>query len=111
MSMPRVDVIEREKEYCIKAEMPGLSEKDVEVTVSDGRLTIRGEKKEERQEEKENYYLSERSYGSFQRSFQLPDTVDKDKIEATSKNGVLTIRLPKTEQAIQQEKRIAIKAA
>lgn len=108
---PRVDVVEREKEYEITAELPGIDERDVEVKVSNGMLMIRGEKKEEKEEKKKDFYLSERRYGSFQRSFAIPDGVDPDKIEATFKKGVLSVILPKTADALKQEKKIAIKAA
>lgn len=106
---PAVDLAEREKEYEITAELPGLDENNVEVKFADGLLTIKGEKREEKEEKKKDYYLSERRFGSFQRSFQLPDTVDADKIEARFKNGVLTVTLPKSPEAQKREKKIAIK--
>lgn len=108
---PVVDIVEREKEYEITAELPGLDANDVEVKVSNGALTIKGEKKEEREEKKKDFYLSERRYGAFQRSFTLPDGIDADKIEATLKKGVLTVVLPKTAEAQKREKKIAVKAA
>jgi HSP20 family protein len=108
---PRVDVVEGENEYEITAELPGIEERDVEVKVSNGTLTIRGEKKEEKEERKKDFYLSERRYGSFQRSFAVPEGVDADKIEATFKKGVLTVVLPKTAEALKQEKKIAVKPA
>ena len=108
---PAVDVAETDKTYEITAELPGIDEKNVEVKFSDGVLTIKGEKKEEKEEKKKDYYLSERSYGSFQRSFQVPAGVDTDKIEASVRKGVLTVTLPKTADAQQAEKKIAIKAA
>ena len=106
---PAVDVSEKDKQYDITAELPGLTEKDIEVKTSNGVLTIKGEKKEEKEEKKKDYHLSERRYGSFQRSFTVPDGVDTDKIEANFKNGVLTVTLPKTPEAQKQEKHIAIK--
>jgi HSP20 family protein len=109
-SAPVVDVVEKEKEYQISAELPGLDEKDVEVSVADDMLTIKGEKKEEKEEKAKNYYLSERRYGAFQRSFQLPAGVDAEKIEASFQKGVLTVILPKTPEAQKKEKKIAIKA-
>jgi HSP20 family protein len=109
ISAPVVDVVEREKEYQITAELPGLSEKDLEVVVADEILTIKGEKKEEKEEKAKNYYVSERRYGAFQRSFQLPPGVDAEKIEAGFQNGVLTLTLPKTPEAQKSEKKIAIK--
>jgi len=107
--VPAVDVTDTDKGFEITAELPGLSEKDVEVGFADGTLTIKGEKKEEKEERKKDYFVSERRYGSFQRAFSVPDGVDADKIEATFKNGVLTVTLPKTPEAQKQEKRIAIK--
>jgi HSP20 family protein len=107
---PRVDVVERDKEYEITAELPGIDERDVEVKVSNGTLTIRGEKKEQKEEKTKDFYLSERRYGSFQRSFAMPDGVDPEKIEATFKKGVLSVLIPKTADALKQEKKIAIKA-
>ena len=91
-AVPAVDIAETDKAYEITAELPGMDEKNIEVKFADGVLTIRGEKKDEKEEKKKDYYLSERSYGSFQRSFQVPDGVDTDKIEATFKKGVLTCR-------------------
>jgi HSP20 family protein len=88
-----------------------MDEKDIAVKLSNGTLTIKGEKHEEKEEKKKDYYLSERRYGSFQRSFTVPDGVDEDKIEAAFKNGVLTVSLPKTPEAQKKEKQIAIKKA
>ena len=107
---PAVDVTEKDKEFEITAELPGLDEKNVEVKLANGSLTIKGEKKEEKKEREKDYYLSERRYGSFVRSFPVPEGVSADKIEATFSKGVLTIKLPKTAEA-QAEKKIAIKAA
>jgi len=107
---PAVDIAERDDAYEITAELPGMDEKDIELTVSEGTLTIKGEKSEEKEEKKKDYYVSERRYGSFQRSFGLPDGVDPDKIEAAFKKGVLTITLPKTPEAQKAKKKIAVKA-
>jgi HSP20 family protein len=107
---PVVDVAEREKEYEIAAELPGLDEKDIEVKPADNVLTIKGEKKEEKEEKKKDYYLSERRYGSFQRSFRVPEGVDADKIAATFKKGVLSITLPKSPEAMKKEKKITVKS-
>jgi HSP20 family protein len=104
------DVAESEKEYRVTAEIPGLDEKDVEVTVSSGVLTMKGEKKEEFEESKKDFYRSERSYGSFQRSFRLPEDVDADKIEASLNKGVLTVVLPKTAEAQKTARKVAIKS-
>ena len=90
--------------------MPGLDDKNVEVKLSNGVLTIGGEKKEEKEEKKEGYYFSERRYGSFKRAFQVPAGVDAEKIEASFEKGVLTIRLPKTAEAQKAKKTIEIKA-
>jgi HSP20 family protein len=107
---PAVDVTEKDKEYEITAELPGLDEKNIEVKLSNGTLTIRGEKKEETEEKKKDFHLSERHYGSFMRSFQLPGGVDKPKIEASFAKGVLTVKLPKSAEAQKNEQKIAIKA-
>jgi len=108
---PAVDVVEKDKAYQITAELPGIDEKHVELTVSDGMLSIKGEKTEEKEEKQQGYYLSERQYGSFQRSFALPEDVEADKIDASFKNGVLTVTLPKKAEAVKPEKKIAVKAA
>ncbi|MGC2410981.1 MAG: Hsp20/alpha crystallin family protein [Methyloceanibacter sp.] len=107
--VPAVDMAEKDKEYEITAELPGMDEKNIDVKFADGVLTIKGEKKEEKEEKNKDYYLSERRYGSFQRSFQVPESVDGDKIEAKFVNGVLTVRLPKSPEAQKNEKKIAIK--
>lgn len=107
---PRVDVTEDDNAYEITAEMPGVEEKDVEITVKDDRLTLRGEKKSEKEEKKTDYHMTERSYGSFERSFRLPADVAADKIKADFAKGVLTLTLPKTPEAKSKERKIAIKA-
>jgi HSP20 family protein len=108
---PAVDVAETDRTYEITAELPGSDEKNIEVKFADGVLTIKGEKQEEREEKKKDYYLSERSFGSFQRSFQVPEGVDADKIEASFKKGVLTVTLPKSTDAEKTAKKITVKAA
>jgi HSP20 family protein len=108
--MPAMDVVESEKGYEITADLPGMDEKNIEVKVSDGVLTMKGERQEEK-EEKKDYYLQERSFGSFQRSFELPDSVDSEKIEASFKKGVLTVNLPKKAEAQKTAKKIEVKAA
>jgi HSP20 family protein len=110
-SVPAVDIAQKETEYEITAELPGMDESNIELKVSNGVLTIKGEKKEEKEEKKKDYYLSERRYGSFERSFRVPEGVDQDKIDARFKNGVLTMTLPKTPAAQKQEKKIPVKAA
>ena len=109
-SAPAVDVTEDDKAYTITAELPGLEEKNLDVTVSGDMLTLKGEKHYEKDEKDKNRYMSERAYGSFQRSFALPDGIDRDKIAANLAKGVLTITLPKTAQAQQQQK-IEVKTA
>lgn len=108
---PAVDVVEKDKAYEITVELPGMDESNIDVKYSDGVLSIKGEKKEEKEEKKKDYFVSERRYGSFQRSFGVPDGVDADKIEANFKNGVLTVTLPKSPEALKKEKSIAVKKA
>jgi len=107
--MPAVDIVEQDKAILITAELPGMDEHNIELKLSNGNLMLKGEKKSEREEKSKGYYLSERSYGSFQRSFALPETVDADKIEARFDRGVLTITLPKKPEAQKPEKVIDIK--
>jgi len=109
--MPAVDIVESEKGYEITADLPGMEEKNIEVKVTDGVLTMKGERQEEKEEKKKDYYLQERSFGSFQRSFELPDSVDADKIEAIFKKGVLTVKLPKKAEVQKPAKKIEVKAA
>ncbi len=108
---PAVDVAETDKTYEITAELPGMAEKDIEVKIANGRLTIRGEKQEEKEEKKKDYHISERLYGAFERAFLLPDGVDTDKIEANFKNGVLKVTVPKTPEAQKAEKKIEVKGS
>jgi HSP20 family protein len=108
---PAVDIAEGEKAYEISAELPGLDEKDIEVKLANGGLTIKGEKREEKEERKKDYYLHERHFGAFERYFRLPEEVDAEKIEASFKKGVLTVTLPKRPEAQKAEKKIAVKAA
>jgi HSP20 family protein len=107
---PAIDLAEDDQAFHLKAELPGLSEKDVNVTVSGDMMTIAGEKREEREEKEKNFHWSERRFGSFQRMVRLPQHVDRDKIEASFKNGVLSITMPKTPEAVQQQKKIEVKA-
>jgi HSP20 family protein len=106
-SMTAVDVTETDKAYEITAELPGMDEKSVEVRIANGVLGIIGEKRDEKREENKDYYMHERSFGSFQRSFPVPDGVDADNIEATFKNGVLSVTLPKRADAQMSPRRIA----
>lgn len=110
LAAPAVEISEDGQAYKITAELPGLETKDVEVSVSDNMLVLKGEKRAEKEEKDKNYYLSERSYGSFQRAFPLPQGVDRDKVAADFAKGVLTITLPKTAEAQKQTKKIEIKA-
>jgi HSP20 family protein len=106
--VPSIDVRETESEFVVEAELPGMDEKDVSVTLNNGILTLKGEKKSEREEKKDDYHLTERSYGCFQRSFQVADTVDADKVKAAFEKGVLKVTLPKRPEAMKAEKRIPI---
>jgi HSP20 family protein len=106
---PSVDIREDDKEINVKAELPGLDEKDVEVLLTDNSLTIKGEKKEDKEDKGKNYYRMERSYGSFRRVIALPQGLDPDKAKADFKNGVLSISLPKTEDASKNARKISIK--
>lgn len=108
---PAVDVVENEKDYEITAELPGLDEKNIEVKVANGTLMIRGEKRDEKEEREKDCYVSERRFGSFSRVFQIPPSVDANRIEAQFAKGVLTVRMPKSPEAMKAEKHIAIKAA
>lgn len=108
---PAVDITEKENAFEVTAELPGLDEKTIEVKLVNGGLTIKGEKREEKEEKKKDYYLHERYFGSFERCFGVPESVDTDKIQASFKNGVLTVILPKKPEALKPEKKIEIKAA
>jgi HSP20 family protein len=110
-AVPAVDVAESEKGYEITAELPGMDEKNIEVKLVNGTLTIKGEKQEEKEEKKKDYYLNERRFGSFERSFAVPESVDETKIEAPFKKGVLMLTLPKKAEAQTPAKKIEVKAA
>jgi HSP20 family protein len=105
---PRIDVSETDSEIKIEAEMPGVEEKDVEVVLSNGRLTIKGEKKQEKEEKKKDYHFVERSYGSFARSIGLPFEADPSKVQARFDKGVLTVTVPKPPEVKAKEKKIPI---
>jgi HSP20 family protein len=109
-AVPAVDVTQTDKGYEITAELPGMAEKDIDVKLANGVLTIRGEKRDEKEEKNKDYYVRERSFGSFERSFQLPEDVDADKINASFNKGVLTIMVPRSAQAQRAEKKIEVKA-
>ncbi len=107
--MPAVDLLEKDDEFVAKVELPGVHKDDVKVTLHDNILTIRGEKKEERESKDSNYHRLERSYGSFQRSFTLPTSVRQDKVEAEFRDGVLTITMPKAEEAKRKQIEVKVK--
>ncbi|NVN10025.1 MULTISPECIES: Hsp20/alpha crystallin family protein [Nguyenibacter] len=106
---PPIDILDRDNRYEITVELPGMDETDVEVKTTNDTLIIRGEKHEEKEEKKNNYYHSERRFGTFLRSFQIPDEVDVGAIEASFSKGVLTVTLPKTAEAQKNEQVIPIK--
>ena len=108
--VPQVDLAETDKEVRITAELPGLDEKEVEVTLTQGVLTIKGEKREEHQENKGDIHRSECRYGMFERSVQLPADIDADKAKASFKNGVLKVTLPKTAEAQSNRRRIPVES-
>ena len=108
ITTPVVDLYEEKDDIVVKAELPGMEKDNIEVNLSDNRLTIKGEKKKEEEVKKEGYYRSERSYGSFIRTLELPSEVQTDKVKAAFKNGVLEIRLPKTEEAKKKETKVKV---
>jgi len=108
---PRIDVKENEEAVTIEAEIPGLEEKDVSISLRDGVLSMKGEKKVERDEEKDNYHITERSYGRFERSFRVPSTVDEENVAASVDKGVLKIVLPKKPDARKPARQIPIRKA
>jgi HSP20 family protein len=108
---PSLDVVEEDKAFRVSVELPGMTDKDIGVTVADRVLTIRGEKKEEQEKKDKDVFRRERAFGSFRRAIELPADVDAAKIEAKFKDGVLTIDLPKTKQAQERVKQIPVTAA
>ena len=106
---PEVDIIEKKDKFLIKADLPGLDKKDIDISIDNNILSIRGEKKQEKKEEDENHLYIERNYGSFCRSFSIPTEVDIDKIDAGFKNGVLLMELPKLPEEKSQSKKVKIK--
>src|SRR6516165_7240054 len=109
--IPELDVRENAKSMTIEVELPGVDEKDVSVTLANGLLTVKGEKKHEKEEKGESYFLAERSFGSFQRAIRLPDTVDDAKVEAKFDKGVLKVTAAKKPEAVKAERKIEIKKA
>jgi len=105
---PAIDIVEKDKAFEVTAELPGLDAKDVDVQLANGMLTIKGEKQEEKEEKTKDRYVSERRYGSFRRTLQVPGGVDAEKIEASYKSGVLTVTLPKSPEAQKKEKTIPV---
>lgn len=106
---PSVDISETDGSVMVKAELPGLDAKNIDIDITGDVLTLRGEKKTEEEKKEERYYCRERHYGSFQRSFRLPAGVQSDKVDAKFKNGILTIDIPKSEES--KQKKIEIKSA
>ncbi len=106
---PKIDISEGDKEIVIKADVPGIDEKDLDISISKDAVIIKGEKKYEHEEKQNNYYKKERSYGSFRRVIPLPVQIDESKVEATYKNGVVTLRLPKSSESLKHIKKIPIK--
>ena len=105
---PKVDITGTENNFLITAELPGLDENNVDLTLDDGTLTIKGEKKTEKEDKQGEFYSRERSYGAFQRSFEVPEIIDQNKIDASFINGVLTVTMPKTPEAKKEVKKIPI---
>ena len=108
IGVPAVDLYEEKDEIVVKAELPGIDKDGIEVNLSDHHLIIKGEKKKEEEVKEENYYRSERSYGSFLRALELPTDVHADKVKASFKNGILEVRLPKTEEAKAKEIKVKV---
>jgi HSP20 family protein len=109
VATPAIDLVERDNAFEMSAELPGLDEKNIEVNLANGILTIKGQKEEDKVEKKEDFHLRERRFCSFARSVRVPDTVDADKIEASFKKGVLTVTLPKKPEAQKPVKKIEVK--
>lgn len=109
--VPHLDVKENAEQLSIEVELPGVEEKDVAVMLSNGILSIKGEKRSSRDEDKDNYHLAERSFGSFERSLRLPETIDEGKIEAKFDKGVLHITAVKKAEAVKSERKIPIGGA
>ena len=107
--IPAVDVAEENDVYVVKVELPGVNKDDVKITLESNILTIRGEKKVENEVKEKNYHRTERSYGAFQRSFTLPTSVKSDEIDAVYKDGILTVALPKAEEAKPKQIEVKVK--
>ena len=109
VTVPAVDFVERDDAFEMTADLPGLDEKNIELKVANGVLTVKGEKTEHKEEKQGDFHLRERRFGSFERSFRIPEIVDTDKIEAGFKQGVLTVKMPKTAEAQKSAKKIEVK--
>jgi HSP20 family protein len=107
--VPAVDITEQDDAYLVKMELPGVQKEDVKITLEANALTVRGEKKVEKESNKQNYHRVERSYGSFQRTFTLPSVVKSDKIDAVYKDGILSITLPKADEAKKVQIEVKVK--
>lgn len=107
---PAVDIVEKDKAFEVTAELPGLDAKNIDIQLVDRMLTIKGEKQEEKEEKTKDRYVSERRYGSFRRTLQVPGSVDVEKIEASYKSGVLTVTMPKSAEAQKNQKTIPVTA-
>ena len=105
---PTVDVFEEKDDIVVKAELPGIEKDNIDVNLTDRTLTIKGEKKKEEDIKEENYYRAERSYGSFLRTLELPNEVRAEKVKATFNNGILEVRMPKTEEAKAKEVKVKV---
>jgi len=105
---PSADISETDKEYMIKAELPAVKKEDVQVTLDDGMITIKGERKQQNEDKSEKYHRVESFYGSFERCFSLPENVNADTIRCESKDGILTVHIPKTEAVKQKAKQITV---
>jgi HSP20 family protein len=108
LTAPAVDLYEEKDDIVVKAELPGMEKDNIEVNLADHTLTIKGEKKKAEEVKKENYYRSERFHGSFLRTLELPKDVHGDKVKASFKNGILEVRLPKTEEAKRKEVKVKV---
>jgi len=106
--LPSLDISETSNDLVVKTELPGMDPKDIDISLNDGMLTIKGERKQEKEEKEENYHLIERSYGSFCRSVKLPKEVKHDKVKASFRNGVLKIVLPKSEESKKKEVKVKV---
>ena len=109
ITAPAIDLVEHDNAFELTADMPGLEAKDVEVKVANGVLTVKGEKQQEKEEKKKDFHLRERRFNSFERSIRVPDGADTEKIEASFKNGVLKVVMPKTAEALKSVKKVEVK--